>query len=130
MSRLKFLVLPAVATVFAGTVGLAGQGVAQTAPAAAPPAFLQCKACHATTANAPRGLGPSLFGVMGTQAGKRPGFAFSPALANSGLKWDRANLEAFITNPRTKVPGNRMAYAGMANPAQRKAVLDYLQTLK
>ncbi len=128
--RLKLLALPLVGVAIAGALGLAGQGVAQTAPAAAPPAFLQCKVCHATTANAPRGLGPNLFGVVGAQAGKRPGFTYSPALTNSNLRWDRANLEAFITNPRTKVPGNRMAYAGMANPAQRKAVLDYLQTLK
>ena len=129
MTSFKFLAVPAAAAALIGAFGLISKGEAQTV-AAPPPAFMQCKVCHATVANAPRGMGPNLYGIVGATAGKRPGFTFSPALANSGLKWDRANLEAFITNPRTKLPGNRMAYAGMANPAQRKAVLEYLPTLK
>lgn len=109
---------------------------ALTAPAAEPAlaakgrtAFAPCAACHGTTADAKK-LGPTLFRVVGRKAGSLPGFKASPALSGSGKTWTPAELDAFLASPRKAVPGNRMPYAGMANPEQRKAVIAYLATLK
>lgn len=97
--------------------------------------FRACAICHAT---APRGtregdvrlIGPNLHGIVGEQAAHLPDFAYSPALKNSGLVWDEATLDAFIENPQRLVRGNRMAYVGEADPAKRKAIIEYLKTLK
>ena len=102
------------------------------APASAgtpPPAFATCRACHAV-APGPSLIGPSLFGVYGRKAGAVPGFAYSDAFKKLKLSWDDATLDKWLTNPMTMAPGTRMAYPGIADPAQRKAVIAYLKTLR
>jgi cytochrome c len=96
---------------------------------AAPRQFGICGACHKVTADA-KGLGPTLFRVTNRPAASVPGFAYSPALKGSKIKWTRAELTAFITAPQSRVPGTRMAYAGQKDPAAVKAIVDYLATLK
>ena len=104
---------------------------AQAAPAAnAPPAaFSACAACHSVVAGQKR-LGPNLSGVAGRRAGTLNGYAYSPALASSGLTWDAATLNRWIANPRATVPGNKMPYAGMQDAAKRQQIVAYLMTLK
>lgn len=99
------------------------------AAGAKPPAFAQCAACHSVEKGM-HGVGPSLAGVFGTKAGDIPGFAFSDAMKGSGLVWDEKTLDTYLTNPMKVVPGTRMTYAGLTDPTDRKAVIDYLKTLK
>ena len=121
----------------AATLSACGSGGQQaaggTAPdtpvAAAPAAFAQCSSCHSVQAGRNM-LGPSLHGVTGRKAGSLAGFSYSPAMAAAVLTWDTATLDRFIAAPQTVVPGTRMSYAGMRDPAQRKAVMEYLSTLK
>ena len=96
---------------------------------AKPAAFGQCAACHAVAAGQ-HGIGPSLAGVVGRKAGSLAGFSYSDAMKNSGKTWDEATLDTFLTNPMSNVPGTRMSYMGQSDPAKRKAVIDYLKTLK
>ena len=106
-------------------------GAPQTATAQRPPAFQQCVVCHADTPGAPRRSGPNLHGVMGTQAGTVPAdFAFSDSMKKAGFTWDRAKMDAFIEHPAVVVPGTRMVFRGEKDPARRKAIVDYLETLK
>lgn len=94
-----------------------------------PAAFAQCMACHSTEPGK-NSVGPSLAGVVGRKAGSVPGFAYSDANKNSGLTWDEKTLDTYLTNPMKMVPGTKMTYAGLADPAERKAIIDYLKTLK
>lgn len=106
----------------------AASGIAM--PATPPPAaFAQCLSCHALQPGR-NGIGPSLAGVAGRKAASVPGFAYSPALTAAGLTWDRPTLDRWLTAPMQAVPGTRMIYAGMSDPARRKEVIDYLETLK
>ncbi len=98
-------------------------------PHAKPPAFAQCMACHAVEPGR-NGVGPSLAGVFGRKAGSSPGFTYSAALKASGKVWDEATLDTFLTSPMTAVPGTHMTYMGQSDPAKRKALIDYLKTLK
>jgi cytochrome c len=107
----------------------------ETAAAAAPPpaqpaAFAPCATCHAVKKDERSGFGPNLYGVAGTRAGAVPGYGFSPAMKNAKVVWDRDTLDRFITAPQTVVPGTKMAYPGLKDPARRKAVVDYLMALK
>jgi cytochrome c len=102
---------------------------ATTAADARPAAYGQCAACHSVEPGK-HGIGPSLAGVFGSKAGSAAGYNYSPANKNSGLTWDEATLDEYLTAPLKKVPGTKMSYAGMSDPAQRKAVIDYMKTLK
>ena len=96
----------------------------------APKAFDKCKACHKVEAGK-HGVGPSLAGVVGTTAGTNYAeFKYSPAHKGSGLTWDDATLTKYLTDPKATIPGNRMVFAGFKDPADTKAVIDYLKTLK
>lgn len=102
---------------------------AATVADAKPAAFAQCAACHAVEPGK-HGVGPSLAGVYGTKSGEIAGYAFSDAMKNANLTWDDKTLDAYLANPMKVVPGTKMTYAGLADPAQRKAIIDYMKTLK
>jgi len=89
--------------------------------------FRRCATCHTIAAGGRNAVGPNLHDVFGRKAGTAPGFSYSPAMRASGLTWDEATLDRFLTNPQTTVPGTRMAFAGIADPAQRREVIAYLK---
>lgn len=107
--------------------------VAATSASAAPPkpsAFMQCAVCHKVDKSGKHGIGPNLLGVYGEKAGTRPGYNFSPAMKRWGKKLDLATLNAFLENPRKSVPGTKMAFAGLKDPAKRKQIIDWLKAQK
>jgi len=89
--------------------------------------FLQCRACHEVAVGQPHKVGPNLHGVMGREAATASGFAFSDALKAAKLRWDVATLERWLERPSAVVPGNVMAFAGVASAADRKALIAYLE---
>jgi cytochrome c len=112
-------------------VGVAALAALYATPTLAdtPPAFGPCKACHKVEAGA-KGIGPSLFGVVGRKAGTLEGFAYSEGVKALGVTWDEEHLTKWITDPKAVVPGTKMAFPGIKKPEDVKAVIDYLKTLK
>lgn len=94
-----------------------------------PAAFAQCASCHSVEPGK-HGVGPSLAGVYGTKSGEIAGYAFSEPMKQAGITWDDATLDSYLTSPMKSVPGTKMSYAGLSDPAKRKEVIDYLKTLK
>jgi len=122
-----------------GVVALlaAGAGVAAQAP---PPAGLsgdpaagaqifdvRCGFCHGD--GGVGGQGPSLIGVVGRRAGSLPNFAYSAALAGSGITWTGPQLDHFLTNPAAAVPGTAMPM-NVPDAKERADVIAYLGTLE
>lgn len=104
-------------------------GEASTAAAGeTPAAFGQCKICH-TTEPGKNLIGPSLAGVYGRKAGAVAGYPYSAAMRASGLTWDDATLDRFLEAPMKVLPGTRMTYAGLKDPAARKDVITHLKSL-
>lgn len=115
------------------TIALMSGGAAQAAgdPAAGKTVFTRvCGACHTDEANGPRKLGPTLFGVVGRKAGSVEGFRYSQANKSSGITWTPDVLDVYLKDPKAKVPGTIMAFAGLKNDTERQNVIAYLETLK
>jgi len=91
--------------------------------------FVQCRVCHSVEPDR-NGLGPSLHGVVGRHAAALTGFVYSPAMKDSGLSWDAATLSDYLRAPMRKVPGTKMAFAGIADDQNRADLIAYLATLK
>ncbi|MEQ8743437.1 hypothetical protein [Parasphingorhabdus sp.] len=95
-----------------------------------PASFGQCAVCHSDKQGQKSGFGPNLFGIAGTKAGAVPGYAFSAAMTSSGVLWNRANLDAFLLSPQSKIPGTKMSFSGVKDAAKRKEIVDYILGLK
>ena len=98
--------LPALALALAGHP----VGVARAADAERGGALYEarCGACHSLDAHR---VGPMHRGVFGRRAGSAPGYEYSPALKGADMVWDAASLDAWLKNPETLVPGQRMGYS-------------------
>jgi cytochrome c len=104
-----------------------GQSYAQDA-AAGEKVFIQCKACHQTGDKAKNGVGPVLNGLFGRKAGSVEGFIYSNGNKNSGVTWDEATFAEYIKDPKAKIPGTKMVFAGIKDDQKIKDLIAYLHT--
>lgn len=104
--------------------------VAAAAAVERPASFAMCAVCHSTGKGEPHKIGPNLFGVVGSGAGTKPGYAYSDAMKKSQITWTESELRTFIANPTAHVPGTKMVMAGPKDEAARQAIVDYLSSLK
>ncbi|WP_426163231.1 c-type cytochrome [Sandarakinorhabdus sp. DWP1-3-1] len=91
--------------------------------------FKKCGACHNAEKGGANGIGPNLYGIVGNTHAHVAGFAYSEALtAMKGKPWSWDELSAWLANPKGYAPGTKMAFAGIAKPEDRAALLLYLNS--
>ncbi|MBI1985356.1 MAG: c-type cytochrome [Rhodospirillales bacterium] len=91
-------------------------------------AFRQCAACHTLQAGDHR-TGPSLAGIWGKKAGSVAIFSrYSKALKDSGIVWNAETLDRWLADPKAMVPGNRMAFRGVAEKKTRDDLISFLKS--
>lgn len=90
--------------------------------------FAKCTACHTIAQGGAAGIGPNLYGVVGTGIGSHaPGFAYSSALASHGGNWGYEELDAWLKSPRGFAEGTKMSFAGLSSPEDRANVILYMR---
>jgi cytochrome c len=113
----------------AAAAALAAALIAWRAPAQQPSGQesfeRRCTGCHDLDKEKE---GPHLRGVFGRAAGKVESFEYSDALRKSGIKWDAATLDKWLTDPETVVHGTDMAFR-VPKSDERAAIIEYLRTL-
>ena len=90
----------------------------------------QCALCHSAEPGDNGGAqGPNLNGVFGRHSASNPQFGYTAALKASGLTWDAATLNRFLTSPTTVVPGSAMVIP-VADNTERANLIAYFQAVK
>ena len=90
-------------------------------------AFKKCLSCHSIGPGAKNKIGPELNGLDGRKAGSGPDFNYSDANKNSGIVWSEANFKEYIKDPRAKVPGTKMIFAGIKNEQEVNDLWAYIK---
>jgi cytochrome c len=88
--------------------------------------FAQCRSCHTIDEGAGNRVGPNLHGVFGREIGSVEGFSYSRPVQDANFVWDAEQLDHWLQNPQTFLPGNRMAFAGVRDETQRRDLIAYL----
>ncbi len=87
--------------------------------------FTKCMSCHVVQEGQNR-VGPSLYGIIGREAGSIEGFRYSDANKNSGILWTEATMFAYLEQPQQYIPGTNMAFPGLPKPQDRADVIAYV----
>ena len=87
----------------------------------------QCKACHTLDKDGASTVGPNLHGLVGRKAGSTEGFSSSDAMKASGIVWDDKTLVEYLKDPKGRVPGTKMVYAGLKQEAQQADMIAFLK---
>ena len=89
--------------------------------------FRKCAPCHSVGEDATNKVGPVLNGLDGRKAGAVEGFSYSDGNKNSGITWNGEAFKEYIRDPRAKVPGTKMIFAGIKNDKEVTDLWGYLK---
>ena len=122
MKKLTLSALVALTSMTAATTGALAQDAA-----AGKSSFNKCLACHAIGEGAKNKVGPVLNGLDGRKSGTVEGYNYSDANKNSGITWGKDVFLEYIKDPKGKIPGTKMVFAGIKNEQETKDLWAYLK---
>jgi len=90
--------------------------------------FRACQACHTLTADGGNRAGPTLHGVFGRRIASVKGYAYSAGLKQLDIIWNAETIaKLFEVGPAAYTPGTKMPEQTITDPADRKALVDWLE---
>jgi cytochrome c len=110
-----------------GLVAFVGPALASGEAEEGRKVFNQCKACHTVEKGGKNAVGPNLHGLFGRKAGSVAEFKYSDQMKGSGIVWSDETIGQYVADPKTFVPGNKMAFAGLKREKQIADLLAYLK---
>ncbi len=111
------------------SIALAASTAAASAQdvAAGEQSFKKCLPCHSVGEGAKNKVGPELNGLDGRKAGATDGFNYTEGNKNSGITWNESVFKEYIKDPRAKIPGTKMVFAGIKNDQEVNDLWAYLK---
>jgi len=88
--------------------------------------FRKCAPCHSIGPDAANKVGPELNGIDGRKSGTVDGFNYSDANKASGITWNGDVFKEYIKDPRAKIPGTKMVFAGIKSEKEVGDLWAYL----
>src|SRR6266403_3211771 len=88
--------------------------------------FKKCIPCHTIGETAKNSIGPIQNGLKGRKSGTVPGYNYTEANKNSGITWDEATFKDYIKDPKAKIPGTKMVFAGIKNEQEASDLWAFL----
>ena len=117
---------PTLSTLFAIAASLAASSALAQDVDAGKSSFNKCLACHAVGEGAKNKVGPVLNGLDGRHSGSVEGYAYSDANKNSGITWSKETFLEYIKDPKGKIPGTKMIFAGIKNEKELDDLWSYV----
>jgi cytochrome c len=88
----------------------------------------KCSVCHTLAPDGARRAGPTLHDLFGRTAGSVEGYAYSTALAESGIVWTDATIDRlFDIGPDHYTPGSKMPMQRIVSPQDRADLIAFLR---
>jgi len=117
---------PNLSTLFIIAASTAASGALAQDADAGKTSFNKCLACHAVGEGAKNKVGPVLNGIDGRKSGSIEGYSYSDANKNSGITWNKDVFLEYIRDPKGKIPGTKMVFAGIKNEKEANDLWAYL----
>jgi cytochrome c len=115
------------ALVVIASAATASSALAQDA-AAGKTSFNKCLPCHSIGEGAKNKVGPELNGLDGRHSGSASDYNYSDANKNSGITWNKDQFLDYIKDPKAKIPGTKMTFAGIKNETEAQNLWAYLSS--
>ena len=96
-------------------------------PRAGEKVFGVCKTCHQIGETAKNALDRSSTASSAARRAALPGYSYSAANKDSGITWDEATFREYIKDPKAKVPGTKMIYAGLKDEQKTNDLVAFLK---
>jgi cytochrome c len=117
--------------VIAGALLIATAGASSAQDVAAgEQSFKKCLPCHSVGEDARNKVGPVLNGLEGRKSGTVEGFSYSEANKAAAIIWNDESFLDYIKDPRAKIPGTKMVFAGIKNEKEATDLWAYLKQFK
>ena len=97
--------------------------------AAGEQSFRKCLPCHSVGDNARNKIGPVLNGLDGRKTGTTE-YNYSEANKKAEIVFAEDTFKDYIQNPVAKIPGTKMAFAGIKNDTEIANLWAYLKQFK
>jgi cytochrome c len=118
-------------SILAAAALLAATGLANAQDlAAGEQSFRKCLPCHSVGEDAKHKIGPVLNGLDGRKSGTIDGYNYSEANKKAEIAWNEASFKDYIANPMARIPGTKMAFAGIKSETEIASLWAYLKQFK
>jgi len=105
----------------------AGVTLAQDADKGAVVFKTYCSPCHRIGPDAKNLVGPELDRLDGRHSGSLASYSYSDANKKSGIVWNEASFKEYIKDPKAKIPGTKMTFAGLKHQDEIDDIWAYLK---